>query len=222
MDVLFPIAVFVGIALIIGGAVWWGYVAEKARREKLAVAAEELGLTYMQDGDPELLSVASSFNVCNTGRSRKMYNLIRGETDEVAIAIFDFKYTTGSGKNSHTYNQTIVMLQSHRLSNPSFTMRPEGLFDRIGGMLGFQDIDFESHSKFSDSFVLKSPDEDAARQFFNSAMLDFFETKLGVSVEANPGTMVFFRPGVRSKPPELKSLFAEAYEVFGAMVDRSS
>lgn len=222
MEALLPFAIFGGIALLIGGAVWWGFRVEKARRENLAIAAEELGLVYLQDGDPSLMDLASRFNVCSSGRSRKMYNLIQGETDELTIAIFDYKYTTGSGKNSHTYNQTIVMLHSSQLGNPPFTMRPEGLFDRIGGMLGFQDLDFETHPRFSNSFVLKSPDEDATRQFFNPTLLEFFETKLGISVEANPGAMIFYRPGVRSKSPQLKSLFAEAYEVFGAMVDRSS
>lgn len=220
MEALIPIAMFVGIALLVIGAIAWSYFAENKRRESLQAAADELGLTYLKDGDPHLMGLAGSFNVCSTGRSRKMYNLIQGETDELTIAIFDYKYTTGSGKNSSTHNQTLVMLHSHKLANPSFTMRPEGFFDKIGGMLGFKDIDFESHPKFSDSFVLKSSDEEATRQFFNAPLLEFFEGRLGISVEANPGAMIFYRPRVRSKPVDLKTLFAEAYEVFGAMVDR--
>lgn len=220
MEALLPIALFVGIALLIVGAIVWSYIAENKRREALQLAAEELGLTYLKDGDPRLMGVAERFTVCSTGRSRKMYNLIQGETDELTIAIFDFRYTTGGGKNSTTHVQTIVMLRSNKLENPPFTMRPEGFFDRIGGMLGFDDIDFESHPKFSDSFVLKSPDEEATREFFNASLLEFFEGRLGISVEANSGAMIFYRPRVRSKPAELKTLFAEAYEVFGAMVDR--
>ena len=86
--------------------------------------------------------------------------------------------------------------------------------------LTFKDINFESHPKFSDSFVLKSPDEEATRKFFSVALLEFFEGRLGISVEADQGAMIFYRPRVRSKPADLKTLFAEAYEVFGAMVDR--
>jgi hypothetical protein len=192
----------------------------RKRSEALQVAVDEMGLAYLPDGDSDQMAIASNFNVCSTGRSRKMYNLIKGETDEVLIAIFDYKYTTGSGKNSTTHNQTIVLLRSAGLQNPSFTMRPEGFFDRIGGMMGFQDIDFESHPKFSESFVLKSMEEEATRMFFNPFMLEFFEKKTGVCVEAIPGALIFYRQSRRSEPDELKTLFAEAYEVFGAMVDR--
>ena len=63
-------------------------------------------------------------------------------------------------------------------------MRPEGMFDKIGSALGFQDIDFESHELFSRSFVLQGSNEEAIRQYFDQSVLDFFAAKPGISVEA--------------------------------------
>lgn len=222
MELFVPIAVFVVIGLVFLGFFWWAHVQEQKRRESLEAAAQEMGLRYSADGDPQLFAFTQKFSACNTGRRRKLYNLIEGETDELLIAIFDFTYTTGSGKNSRTHNHTMVMLRSVQLKNPPFTMRPENFFDRIGSALGFQDIDFETHPVFSESFVLKSPEEVATRNFFNANLLEHFEQKKGVSVEADIGAMIFYRPGKRAAPEEVKDLFEEAYVVFGAMVDRAN
>ncbi len=153
--------------------------------------------------------------------ARKMSNLIQGDSGEVKIAIFDYQYTTGSGKNSNTHHQSIVALQSADLVCPDFSMRPEGMFDKIGSALGFQDIDFESHPKFSSLFVLQSSSEKAIREYFTPALLEFFEARPGISVEAQNGTLFFYRTRQRVKPHQIKDNLAEAYEVFGVMTDRS-
>ena len=221
MEAILPFLIIGIIALLIVGGITWAIVAEKKRREGLAEAADEMGLTYYKDGDPELYSRLSGFKLFNQGRSRKMSNVIQGDSGEVKIAIFDYKYTTGSGKNSHTHQQTVASIQSPELVCPDFRMRPEGFFDKIGSALGFQDIDFESHPKYSQLFVLQSSDEAAIRKYFSPPVLEFFETKPGICVEAESGTMFFYQAGRRVKPAEVKDLLSQAYEVFGVMVDNS-
>ena len=71
-----------------------------------------MGLTFSPDGDPHLLTRFSDFKLFNVGRGRRMSNLIQGDSGEVKIAIFEYKYTTGSGKNSKTRHQSIVSLHS--------------------------------------------------------------------------------------------------------------
>ena len=100
-------------------------------------------------------------------------------------------------------------------------MRSENIFDKIGGALGFQDIDFESHPTFSSMFVLKGDNEPAIRDFFTPEILEFFETKKGISVEANlGGSLMFYRPNTRRKPAELRDLLEQAYQIFGMMIDQ--
>lgn len=149
-----------------------------------------------------------------------MKNVLTGETDEVRLAIFDYKYTTGSGKNSHTYLQTVASIESESLQIPQFTMRPEGLFDAVGGVLGFQDIDFDHHPEYSKAFVLKSEQEEMVREFFDTPILDFFAGKKGICVEGLPGKMIFYRGSKRVKPENFKELLADAYEIYGLFVDR--
>ncbi len=191
---------------------------EKKRREALDQEASQMGLVFDPDGSEEFQAQLNLFQIFNLGRSRKLTNLIRGDSGDVRLSIFDYQYTTGSGKDSHTTKLTISVIESEDLRCPSFSLRPENILDRIGGLLGFQDIDFESHPKFSKLFVLKGPDAEAVRQFFKPALIEYFESVPGIVVEANPGTMLIHRSKLK-KPQELKSLFAEAYEVYGRMID---
>ncbi len=220
MEAIFPFIVIGGIIILVVGGIFYSMYAEKKRRVHLQEAADEMGLTFFLEGDDVLFNRLSGFNLFNQGRGRKMTNLIQGDSGEVKIAIFDYQYTTGSGKNSHTHRVSIACLESANLNCPDFTMRPEGMFDKIGGALGFQDIDFDSHPTFSDMFVLKSSNEQAVREYFKPTLLEFFETKKGISVEARPGMMFFHRSARRVKPEELKNLLSDAYEVFGHMVDQ--
>ncbi len=221
MEALLPILIVGGILTLIFFGIACSYYAAKKRRESLMESAEAMGLTFFPDGDASLLERLSMFKLFNQGRGRKMTNLIQGDSGEVKIAIFDYQYTTGSGKNSHTHLQSVVTLQSKQLVCPDFTMRPEGMLDRIGSALGFQDIDFESHPQFSNSFVLQGSDEAAIRNYFDASVLDFFAAKPGISVEAQTGTLFFYRARKRIQPGEIKDNLAQAYEVYGMMVDRS-
>jgi len=212
--------IVIAVAMFIGGIIWLMFHVAKKRREGFMEVADSMGLTFYPEGSSEILSQLSDFKLFNQGRARKMRNLIHGDSGEVSIAIFDYQYTTGSGKQSHTHRQTIVALQSSQLNCPDFTMRPEGFFDRIGSALGFQDIDFESHPVFSKNFVLQSSNEERVRQYFTPELLEFFEGKPGISLEAQLGKLFFYRTSKCIKPNQTKDHLAQAYEVFGVMVDQ--
>lgn len=213
--------IVVGLLVVgaIGGLIWYTIHLAKVRREEMAAEADSMGLSFSPEGSTEVLGRFGAFKLFNQGRGRKMANLIQGDSGEVRISIFDYQFTTGSGKNSHTHRQSIVAMESANLRCPDFTMRPESIFDKFGGMLGFQDIDFETHPDFSKLFVLKGSSENAIRKFFRPELIEFFESKPGISVEAMPGAMFFYRARTQIKPTEIKDQLGQAYEVFGVMVD---
>ena len=180
--------------VFIGGSMIWSHFREKKRRELLDQVANDMQLTYMKDGDHNLHEFFSSAKLFSTGRGRKLTNLIKGETDEVEIAIFDYQYTTGSGKNQTTHRRSVAGLRSTSLMPiPAFTMRPEGMLDKIGGAMGFQDFDFESHPRFSDMFDLQGSNEEEVRALFTPALLEFFEQKAGITIQTVPGGLLYFR-----------------------------
>ena len=58
------------------------------------------------------------------------------------MGTFDYRYTTGSGKNSHTYRQTVVFFRSPEVDLPQFELKPQSFLHGIGKLFGYQDIDF--------------------------------------------------------------------------------
>jgi len=198
-----------------------GRLRDKKRTETLTQMASELGLIFTPQGDAELQQRMSDFELFSRGSSRRLTNLMVGETDDVRLAIFDYKYTVSSGQNSSTYRQSVAAIESPGLMVPEFAMRPERFIDNLGGLLGFQDIDFEEHPEFSNAFVLKSKQEDDVRLFFSVPILDYFVGQGGVCVEAAAGRMIFYRANQRVAPGQLKELLATAYEIYGLFTDRA-
>ena len=220
MEALIPLAIVVIVVAFLGIFGWFHYKQEKERTATIGQLAASMGVEFRPLGDLELSQRLGILQLFKLGHSRKLTNLLTGETDECRISIFDYRYTTGGGKSSHTTQLTIAALESKRLRIPAFTLRPENFFDKIGGLLGLQDIDFADNLEFSKTFVLKSAEEEKTRELFNRQLQDFFLEREGCCVEAFPGIMVYYIPRSRRKPEEFPSLLEEAYQVFGVIVDR--
>ncbi len=214
LNIPIPILIFVGIGVLVVGGLALGVYSEKKRREALQRVAEELGLAFYKDGDPNLMAELSDLPLFTKGRSKRITNLIHGETDDVVMGVFDYRYTTGSGKNSHTYRQSVAFFRSGDLRLPVFEMRPQSFLHGIGKMFGYQDIDFDSHPVFSKAFILRGPNEQHVRQTFRPELLTSLEQKQGVSVEGRQHDLVFYRPHKRVRPDQFKELMNDGFQVF--------
>lgn len=206
--------IVVGIVLAIGslGLLWWR--SEKQRTEQFEQIAQDLGLPYFPKGDSSLQEGLSHFHLFSQGRSRKIRNMMHGESSGVQLAIFDYRYTVGGGNNSRTYKQSVVYFQSPALSLPQFAVRPEGFFHKVGGAFGYQDIDFESHPEFSKTYLLRGENESAIRECFDDDLLTFFETQSKISVEGVGDQLMFYRSGKRIKPGEIQQFMQDGFHVF--------
>lgn len=217
MDGLLVVGIFIAVFVLAGGMMYWSYVANKKRIEGFEQEAEAMGLNFTQQPADSFMAHYGHFKLFNRGRRRGVSNLIEGDSGDVTLRIFDYKFTTGSGKQTRHHVQTIASLKSSQLNIPSLTIHPEGFLSRVGSKMGFQDIDFDSHPTFSKMFVLKGDNEEAIRNFLTPAALEYFEAHQGISLEASGDTLFFYNPNRRIKPEEIKDLLARAYEVFGAL-----
>ena len=190
------------------------------RTQTLSGIAAELNLEFSPVGDESLGMQLGQFPLLNKGRKGQLTNVCVGGTDEVELRIFDYRYTTGSGRNRRVHRQTVVAMQSALLNLPEFRMRPERMFDRAGQMLGLQDIDFEEHLAFSQQFVLQSDMAEQTREFFDNTLLDFFATRSGWSFETQSGSFIVYRPRKLVEPTEFKSVFEDGFSCFTALRDR--
>ncbi len=215
MGDIIPFLIIGGVILAIVGGLIFNSIYEKKRTEKISQIAEKMGLSFIAQHDPAMHTELSSFSLFQSGRGRKMKNMVHGDTDDLRIAIFDYQYTTGSGKHKHTHHQTVIAFMGPSLALPQFELKPENLFHKIGGMLGMKDINFDTHPKFSKMFYLRGSDEEAIRRVFRPEVLSLFEQRPGLYVQAAGEKVVYFRAGKRVSAEEYRQLLAEAFELYG-------
>ena len=140
---------------------------------------------------------------------------MRGKTQDLEVAIFDYRYTTGSGKHKHTWNHSVVCFRFVGTVLPVFSLRPENMGHKIGQWFGSQDIDFDTHRTFSKRYLLRGSDEAAVRGIFKKDVLDFYEGKMGLCTEGAGNTLLFYREGTRTKPEGVRAFMEEGFGVLG-------
>ncbi|MBC8452449.1 MAG: hypothetical protein H8D65_01170 [Spirochaetes bacterium] len=184
------------------------------RTEALTAFAEFEHYKFSKNPDDTLLPSLSGFRLFSKGHAKKVSNVLRKDSAEKDLTIFDYRYTTGGGKSSHTWNQTVILYQSNRLQLPSFTLRPENVFHKIGKSFGYEDIDFDTHPIFSKQYLLRGEDEMKVRKLFTEKILSYFDEKKGFCVEGDGARLLFYRGG-KKVPPQNIPLFQETgLEVF--------
>jgi hypothetical protein len=127
------------------------------------------------------------------------------------VLIFDHQHTVGSGKNRHTRTQTVVHIRSPRLALPPFVLSPEHAFHKLGGLLGYHDIDFPESPEFSSRYLLRSKEaEDRVRMLFHPAVRLFFEQRPPLTVEGHNEELLIYRGSHRVKPEDLRQWVDDA------------
>ena len=193
---------------------------EKERSLILNALATEIGLEFLPAQDDELLAKMQVFSLFNKGHTREMKHVMKTKTDNVKMTLFDYAYTTASGEHHSRHTQTVVAFEHESLSLPKFTLSTEGLLNKIGAAIGFQDIDFDEHSEFSKSFVLKGEDEPAIRNFFDRDKLEFFAQRKKSYIETAHSFFIYTRGG-RKKPEQIRAFLKDGYSVYTALGGQS-
>jgi hypothetical protein len=152
---------------------------EKKRREALERVAAQLGMRFSAQLPEEIRSrlLQAGFGLFERGHGRRFYNsMSKRLIDGTEITVFDYQYTSGSGEGSRTYRQSVFYAYHEDLHLPRFRLHPENaFFHGIAKAFGMQDINFESHPKFSRSYLLRGENEAQVRLRFHPGVLGFWE-----------------------------------------------
>ena len=194
MDAIIPIFVVIVIGAVIIAVAIYAHRQARKRREELSVLAAQLGWQFDPDKDADHDDEYSHFEIFRRGHSRAAYNTMRGSAmiDQRAFSAkmgdFTYKITRSNGKTTttHTYRFSYLILHLPFVHVPDLLVRREGFFDKIAGMLGFDDIDFES-SEFSRRFCVKSPDKRFAYDVIHPRMMEFLLAGSPAAVDIEQG-----------------------------------
>jgi hypothetical protein len=200
---------------VVGGAilivvVFISQKYSKKRAKAIQSAAISMGFTYEGAGKNLAAQIGSApVHLFSMGHSKVIDNVLRGPS---GITIFDYQYTTGSGRYSNTQHQTVAAFTYPAASIPTFQLGPEHWYHKVGNVVGFQLIRFESNPTFTKRFLLRGPSESAIRNFFIPALLMYFESlpeKPAWCVEATGPLLLVYNHGHRIKPETLRD-FADS------------
>jgi hypothetical protein len=163
MNTLLIILVIAGFLTIVSIQ----YLLDRKRRDEMSRIAAQLGLTYY----PDKSEVYYDLTLFTKGHSQTISNTMSGSKNGCHVAMFDYTYTTGSGKNKRVHQHSVCLLSISQCLK-KLLIRPENILDKLAGAIGFDDIDFES-MEFSHRFYVKSDDKKFAYAIIHPQMMSF-------------------------------------------------
>ena len=197
------------------------YYAEKKRQEKLAATAQSMGMEFQkEDTDKAFLELVKTFQIGQTGRSRRVTNIMQASVGGMRTFIMDYYYQIGGGKSSSRKDQTLIILEQTDWQWPEFILRPEHFGDKIKSKVGKDDIDFDDSPEFSKRYYLIGAEEENIRQYFSKDMRTYFEANLHWHIETQPGRILICRQGRRQKPEEIIVLLKEALAIKDTLISK--
>jgi hypothetical protein len=207
-------AFFIGLAIFL---IIYNNKKEKERTQALQATAAQLGWNFAPQAPMNMISSLERFPLFREGHSKQIKNFMYGEAQGIKAAVFDYVYVVGSGKNRHTYFQSVVYLEPPDLNVPNFSLRQEGFMQKVLSAFGYQDIDFGQRPEFSRQYILRGQDEPAIRRTFSDRLLSFYESCPGTCTEAAAGQMFVYRSGYRFQPQEVQSFVGLALQLLNLL-----
>jgi hypothetical protein len=214
------ITLFVGIVAVGFSAL--SYYHETQRIEQMRFVGERLGFSFWPEADLDLQERLGPFYLSSQGHSRKIQNVFRMEIHDIAVTLFEYRYRTNQGKHTRTHRQTVLLFETERLQLPLFTLRPEGMFHRIAKRFGYQDINFEAHPVFSESYLLRGHEEAEIRRLFSEQVLNYYSRHDELCTEGDGQRLIFYQKGQTVEPGWLEGFLEQGLDVLDLFMKRES
>lgn len=199
--------IFILFLALAVGMLALAFYQDKKRREALERVAAQLGMRFSAQLPEEIRSrlLQAGFGLFERGHGRRFYNsMSKRLIDGTEITVFDYQYTRGSGKSSSTYRQSVFYAYHEDLHLPRFRLHPENaFFHGIAKAFGMQDINFESHPKFSRSYLLRGQDEAQVRLRFHPGVLSFLEQYPNYCAEGAGAHLILWQNDRQVSPEEI-------------------
>lgn len=188
------------------------------RRERIKELASRLGFRFEKKTAAAELPFTDALPFFDSGSFRRYRNILSRETSSGKTWVFDFSFTTGSGKRRSTHRQTVFVHESNELDLPPFECEPGGkIASFIHNTFNDQkDIDFEGDPEFSKRYVLHASDERACRHVFESSGIrTAFVNEKNLYLQGNGRAFAIFRKRQLVKPDRLSDFIRLGEQIRG-------
>lgn len=210
------------IFVIFGGLVLalaiFGWYQSHKRRNALAEWAAARGWTFDVARRRDFEQLYPDFDCLRQGSGRYAFNLLNGQQGDYACQGFDYHYETystdskGNRQTQHHYFSALVVTVDVPLK--LLAIRPETVFDKVGQLLGFSDIEFES-DRFNREFHVRAPDRRWAFDVLHQETMEFLLAAPRFSVQLSGAHVIAYRSRL-FQPID----FEQAIDVATGIIDR--
>ena len=184
----------IAVVALVGVIIWLAREAEKKKRAAFLAWATAHGWTYAPERRTDFAEAYRFLDRLRQGHSRYAEHVLEGELEGRPARAFTYHYavTTSTGKSTttHHYYSGVVLVELAR-QFPELCIRPENLLDKLGGMVGLDDIDFES-VEFSKKFSVRSPDKKLAYDFCHTGMMEYLLQNPKTAIELENNVLVLY------------------------------
>ena len=128
---------------------------------------------------------------------------MQGRVGDCDVMLFEYSYTTGSGKSQHTTQLTAVILFDGAAGVPDFQLAPKTFIDKVVGLFSHNTVEIEDAGEFSRRCKLTGPDEAALRETFHPDLVQHLGKDGRWFIEVADGQMLALpaNPAVAGEVP---------------------
>jgi hypothetical protein len=193
------VGIVVGLIVIIWTTQW---LRAKARTEAIQKVAEAQGYVFTPRAD-DFGVTAADLDLFKKGRSHKLKNMMSGKGPLSGAHAFDYEYTTGYGRSTRRWRQTVVAFELDHDRLPSFALQPRTFWKKVGKFFGGRSIALEAFPEFSKVYLLTGEQEHVIRRLFEGNVAQQFEREEPCCVEGNGRWLITYRTNRRVEPAEI-------------------
>ena len=207
---------FAGIAIIVAV---FGAKARKQRQLALQAWASANGWHYTPEEVSSIERRFPGFGCLTQGDNRYGYNVMRGDRGDCDIWAFDYHYQTYStdskGHRTTHHHHFSALLVDSGLQLAPLTIRQEGFLDRMKGVFGYDDIDFES-VEFSNEFWVTAPNKRWAYDVINQRNMELLLGSPRFALQLDGSHVLAWR-NKTFKPAEFDQALTLVFELLGGI-----
>ena len=210
-----------GIGFLVGLRSFTKTLRDSKRRDSRRALAAETGFEFDAELDEE--SGDAIQEMLGNGGFFYISNVLKKDFDGTRMIIADVKNKQSSNsEHDHYTHQTVAFIESDEFELPTFDLQPTRMMSNLlASLAGVKDINFDTHQKFSDKYLLSGIFEQRIRAFFDGPLLDFFSEETGWKVDAQKNRLMIYRPNQHLSGEAAKQFMDDAMVVFGAIRDRA-
>ena len=172
------------------------------RQNNIDELARDYNLEYDASNDKDVYFL-KQFIFFRTKEIDHIYNCLSEKNK--TLTLFDIEYSEGEFIAKEVVRASIMHIKLNR-KIPEFTLDREGFLEKIYGFAGFNDIQIENHSDFSNRFFLLGEDEEAIKSFFDDELVHFFESNPYYHIESNGSNLLIFGKERLASIKEIKAM----------------